>query len=265
MLQVKDLHVNYGAVHALNGISLHVDDGEIVSLIGANGAGKTTTLRTITGLEKAASGSVMFDGHDLRKAEPSKIITYKLAHVPEGRHIFPQMTVEENLEMGAYADPAGMEETMKDVYKRFPRLEERRRQLAVVPARQQRRAVVDPVQHHVGPQQLGGRLVLAARAGAAGAQQALDITGDQVDLHGNVRIQRAASAKDQELSAYMPQLTVLPDDEKAFTEHPVRITRGDASWVTGTGMKVDYQARTYVLESQARAILESRYAKKTTP
>ena len=72
----------------------------------------------------------MFDGHDLRKAEPSKIITYKLAHVPEGRHIFPQMTVEENLEMGAYADPAGMEETMKDVYKRFPRLEERRRQLA---------------------------------------------------------------------------------------------------------------------------------------
>ena len=130
MLEVKDLHVNYGAVHALNGISLHVDDGEIVSLIGANGAGKTTTLRTITGLEKAVSGSVMFDGHDLRKAEPSKIITYKLAHVPEGRHIFPQMTVEENLEMGAYADPAGMEETMKDVYKRFPRLEERRRQLA---------------------------------------------------------------------------------------------------------------------------------------
>ena len=120
MLEVKDLHVNYGAVHALNGISLHVE----------NGAGKTTTLRTITGLEKAASGSVMFDGHDLRKAEPSKIITYKLAHVPEGRHIFPQMTVEENLEMGAYADPAGMEETMKDVYKRFPRLEERRRQLA---------------------------------------------------------------------------------------------------------------------------------------
>ena len=130
MLEVKDLHVNYGAVHALNGISLHVDDGEIVSLIGANGAGKTTTLRTITGLEKAASGSVMFDGHDLRKAEPSKIITYKLAHVPEGRHIFPQMTVEENLEMGAYADPAGMEETMKGVYKRFPRLDERRRQLA---------------------------------------------------------------------------------------------------------------------------------------
>ena len=90
MLEIKDLHVNYGAVHALNGVSMTVNDGEIVSLIGANGAGKTTTLRTITGLEKAASGSITFDGHDLRKTEPSKIITLKLAHVPEGRHIFPQ-------------------------------------------------------------------------------------------------------------------------------------------------------------------------------
>ena len=130
MLTVQDLHVNYGAVHALNGVSLTVQDGEIVSLIGANGAGKTTTLRTITGLEKAASGSITFDGVDLRKTEPSKIITHKLAHVPEGRHIFPTMTVEENLEMGAYADPAGREETMQTVYARFPRLKERRRQLA---------------------------------------------------------------------------------------------------------------------------------------
>ena len=101
MLEIKDLHVNYGAVHALNGVSMTVKDGEIVSLIGANGAGKTTTLRTITGLEKAAGGSITFDGHDLRKTEPSKIITLKLAHVPEGRHIF-----------------------------RFPRLKERKRQLA---------------------------------------------------------------------------------------------------------------------------------------
>ena len=130
MLEVKDLKVNYGAVEALNGISLTVNDGEIVSLIGANGAGKTTTLRTITGLEKAASGSIVFDGHDLRKTEPSKIINLKLAHVPEGRHIFPEMTVEENLEMGAYADPTGMNETMQTVYTRFPRLKERRRQLA---------------------------------------------------------------------------------------------------------------------------------------
>ena len=130
MLTVQDLHVNYGAVHALNGVSLTVNDGEIVSLIGANGAGKTTTLRTITGLEKAASGSITFDGVDLRKTEPSKIITHKLAHVPEGRHIFPAMTVEENLEMGAYTDPTDQEKTMEEVYQRFPRLRERRRQLA---------------------------------------------------------------------------------------------------------------------------------------
>ena len=130
MLEVKDLCVNYGAVHALNGITLTVNDGEIVSLIGANGAGKTTTLRTITGLEKAASGSIVFDGHDLMKTTPSKIISLKLAHVPEGRHIFPRMTVAENLEMGAYADRTDMSKTMEDVYIRFPRLSERRRQLA---------------------------------------------------------------------------------------------------------------------------------------
>ena len=130
MLEIKDLYVNYGAVHTLNGVSMTVKDGEIVSLIGANGAGKTTTLRTITGLEKAASGSITFDGHDLRKIEPSKIITMKLAHVPEGRHIFPQMTVEENLEMGAFTDQTDMARTMADVYERFPRLKERKRQLA---------------------------------------------------------------------------------------------------------------------------------------
>ena len=130
MLEVNDLRVYYGVICALNGISFHVDEGEIVSLIGANGAGQTTTLRTITGLEKAASGTVTFEGHDLTKTTPSKIISLKLAHVPEGRHIFPQMTVEENLEMGAYADRAGMAETMANVYERFPRLKERRRQLA---------------------------------------------------------------------------------------------------------------------------------------
>ena len=131
MLEIKDLHVNYGAVHALNGVSMTVNDGEIVSLIGANGAGKTTTLRTITGLEKAASGSITFDGHDLRKTEPSKIITLKLAHVPEGRHIFPQMTVEENLEMGAYTQGAStIRNSLANVYEQFPRLKERRAQIA---------------------------------------------------------------------------------------------------------------------------------------
>ena len=130
IVSLRDIVVEFDGQRILDGLNLDIHDKEFVTLLGSSGCGKTTTLRTITGLEKAASGSVMFDGHDLRKAEPSKIITYKLAHVPEGRHILPQMTVEENLEMGAYADPAGMEETMKDVYKRFPRLEERRRQLA---------------------------------------------------------------------------------------------------------------------------------------
>ena len=135
MLELKNISktFNPGTVNekcALHGLSLSVPDGDFITIVGANGAGKTTTLRTITGLEKAASGSITFDGHDLRKTEPSKIITLKLAHVPEGRHIFPQMTVEENLEMGAFTDPTDMAKTMADVYERFPRLKERKRQLA---------------------------------------------------------------------------------------------------------------------------------------
>ena len=130
MLEIKELNVSYGAVHAIHGVSIKVNDGEIVSLIGANGAGKTTILRTISGLKKADSGEIIFDGADLRKTEPSKIISLKLAHVPEGRHIFPDMTVEENLEMGAYADATNAEAGMEDVYERFPRLKERRKQLA---------------------------------------------------------------------------------------------------------------------------------------
>lgn len=130
MLEINHLEVSYGAVHAIHGVSLKVNGGEIVSLIGANGAGKTTILRTISGLKKADSGEIRFDGADLRKTEPSRIINLKLAHVPEGRHIFAQMTVEENLEMGAFADGSGMEAAMADVYERFPRLRERRRQLA---------------------------------------------------------------------------------------------------------------------------------------
>ena len=132
MLEVKDLYVNYGAVEAIQGISFTVKPGEIVTLIGANGAGKTTTLHTISGLVKAKSGSVTYEGHDLLKTEPSKMITYGMAHVPEGRHVFPEMTVEENLQMGAYTSKKKEEtaESMKDVYEKFPRLRERRRQLA---------------------------------------------------------------------------------------------------------------------------------------
>lgn len=132
MLEVKDLYVNYGAVEAIKGISFTVQPGEIVTLIGANGAGKTTTLHTISGLVKAKSGSITYNGTDLQKIDPSKIISLGIAHVPEGRHVFPEMTVEENLQMGAFISK-NKEETaaaMQDVYKKFPRLRERRRQLA---------------------------------------------------------------------------------------------------------------------------------------
>lgn len=132
MLDVKDLKVSYGAVEALKGISLHVEDGEIVSLIGANGAGKTTTLHTITGLVPARSGSIMFNGIDLRKAKSEKIVTFGMAHVPEGRHVFTRMTVQENLEMGAFSlkDQSGVGAMLDKVFGYFPRLKERRRQVA---------------------------------------------------------------------------------------------------------------------------------------
>ena len=132
MLTIRDLHVSYGAIHAIHGISLTVKDGEIVSLIGANGAGKTTILHTITGLKKASSGTIEYDGHDLLKTRPCDIITLGMAHVPEGRHIFPAMTVAENLEMGAYIknNRDEIQEKMKEVFERFPRLKERRKQLA---------------------------------------------------------------------------------------------------------------------------------------
>ena len=132
MLEIKDLHVFYGAIHALKGISLTVADGELVSLIGANGAGKTTTLHTISGLLPAASGSILLDGKDLQKVPANTIIRLGLSHVPEGRHVFARMTVEENLRMGAYIlrDQRKITENLERVYGHFPRLKERRRQVA---------------------------------------------------------------------------------------------------------------------------------------
>ena len=132
MLKIEDLEVSYGAVQALRGISMEVNDGEIVSLIGANGAGKTTTLHAITGLVPIKSGSVIYDGHDLRKTDPSRIVTMGLAHVPEGRLIFANLTVYENLKIGAYlrSDKDGIERDLKRVYEIFPRLEERKNQIA---------------------------------------------------------------------------------------------------------------------------------------
>ena len=132
ILKVTDLNVSYGAIHAIHNVSLTVNEGEIVTLIGANGAGKTTILHTITGLKKATSGSVLLEGKELLTTEPHRIVTMGMAHVPEGRHVFAQMTVTENLEMGAYfrRDKDQMAKDLADVLRRFPRLAERSRQLA---------------------------------------------------------------------------------------------------------------------------------------
>lgn len=132
MLEVKNLSVSYGAIEAVKDISFTVNDGEIVSLIGANGAGKTTTLHTITGLVPAKSGSVMYNGVDLLKTHNNKIVTLGMAHIPEGRHVFTRMSVEENLEMGAFSlkDRSDLKKDLDMVYGLFPRLKERRNQKA---------------------------------------------------------------------------------------------------------------------------------------
>ena len=132
MLSIKDLHVYYGAIHAIKGVSLEVNDGEIVSLIGANGAGKTTILHTISGLVKPASGEITYNGINLRATAPNKIIELGMAHVPEGRHVFSRMTVLENLYMGAYSikDPEQIKQNIETVFKSFPRLKERAKQVA---------------------------------------------------------------------------------------------------------------------------------------
>ena len=132
MLEVKDLEVYYGMIQAIKGISFEVNQGEVIALIGANGAGKTTTLHTITGLLSPKKGSVMFEGTDITKIPAHKIVSMGMAHVPEGRRVFAELSVYENLKMGAYTrkDKNEIEESLANVYKRFPRLEERRNQMA---------------------------------------------------------------------------------------------------------------------------------------
>ena len=132
MLKVKDLVVKYGMIEAIKGISFEVNDGEIVTLIGSNGAGKTTTLQTISGLLKPDSGTIELDGVDITKIPPHKIVSMGLAQVPEGRRVFAQQTVEENLNLGAYLvnDNKQIQETKEKVFDLFPRLFERKNQLA---------------------------------------------------------------------------------------------------------------------------------------
>ena len=130
ILKVNDINVYYGSIHAIKGISFEVNEGEIVTLIGANGAGKSTTLNTISGLLRPKTGSIEFFGESLAKVAPHKIVERGLVMVPEGRRIFTQMTVEENLEMGAYSQPnSGIKASLEEVYELFPRLKERRTQI----------------------------------------------------------------------------------------------------------------------------------------
>ena len=132
ILEVKGLEVFYGVIQAIKGISFEVNPGEIIALIGANGAGKTTTLQTITGLIPSKAGNIVYDGKDITKLPGHKLVSMGMAHVPEGRRVFAQLTVLQNLKLGAYTrkDKGEIEETLKVVYNRFPRLEERKNQLA---------------------------------------------------------------------------------------------------------------------------------------
>ena len=130
MLKIEDMHVYYGAIHAVKGVSFEVGEGEIVALIGANGAGKSTILKTVSGLMHPRSGSIHFCDQDITHAEAFKLLRTGLAHVPEGRRIFQQMTVQENLEMGAYINKEVSAQDLEMVFNYFPRLKERRKQIA---------------------------------------------------------------------------------------------------------------------------------------
>ncbi|MDD2968476.1 MAG: ABC transporter ATP-binding protein [Lachnospiraceae bacterium] len=132
MLEIKDLEVHYGVIKAIKGISFEVNQGEVIALIGANGAGKTTILHTVTGLINGTAGKITFNDADITKMPAHKIVALGMAHVPEGRRVFSQLTVLQNLKMGAYTrkDKKEIEDTLQMVYKRFPRLEERKHQVA---------------------------------------------------------------------------------------------------------------------------------------
>lgn len=132
MLEVKDIEVFYGVIQAIKGISFEVNEGEVIALIGANGAGKTTTLQTITGLISPKKGQIFFEGQEITHVPAHKIVSMGMAHVPEGRRVFAQLSVLDNLKLGAFTrkDKEEIEETLIRVYKRFPRLEERKNQIA---------------------------------------------------------------------------------------------------------------------------------------
>jgi branched-chain amino acid transport system ATP-binding protein len=132
LLEVEDIHTYYGNIEALKGVTLSVEEGECVTLIGSNGAGKSTTLRSISGLTPPREGSIKFDGHEIARVPPQEIVSLGVVQSPEGRHVFPRMTVRENLDLGAYLrrDTDGIASDIKDVFELFPRLQEREKQKA---------------------------------------------------------------------------------------------------------------------------------------
>lgn len=132
MLQLNEVNLYYGVIHALKDVSLNINQGEIVTLIGSNGAGKSSTLRAISGIERIKSGTIEFNGYNISKKNPSDIVTLGISHVPEGRRVFPKMSVMENLEMGAYTrkDKAEVKKDYEKVFDIFPRLKERKSQMA---------------------------------------------------------------------------------------------------------------------------------------
>ena len=153
LLKVEGINVYYGAIHAIKDISFQVNQGEIVTLIGANGAGKTTTLQTVSGLLRSKTGSILFDGQDINTVSADKLVGRGLAQVPEGRRVFLQMSVEENLEMGAYTQPpAGVPRDLEMVYDLFPRLKERRSQVAGYAVRRRAADAGHGPRPHVPPQ-----------------------------------------------------------------------------------------------------------------
>ena len=174
MLKIEDMHVYYGAIHAVKGVSFEVGEGEIVALIGANGAGKSTILKTVSGLMHPRSGSIHFCDQDITHMEAYKLLRTGLAHVPEGRRIFQQMTVQENLEMGAYIKKDVSQKDLETVFTYFPRLKERRKQIAgtLSGGEQQMLAMSRALMSH--PKHKAGTTILLVEQNARKALQIAD-------------------------------------------------------------------------------------------
>ena len=196
ILQLEDVHLYYGAIHALKGVSLRVGAGEIVTLIGANGAGKSSTLRAINGLNRPREGRIRFEGRDITMAPPHEIVGGGIAQSPEGRRLFPRMTVTENLEMGAFqrTDKENFQADMDRVFELFPRLYERRTQKAGTMSGRRAADVRDRSRAHGAPEAASARRALDGPRAHLRREDLRDRRGDQ--LAGDARAPRRAERAD---------------------------------------------------------------------